>query len=105
MAPHKVWTRVGSTSDFPAEGGAAIRYGYMQLAIFHFTQPRRMYATQNMCPHKREFVLSRGSWVTSAGEPKVACPMHKKTFLAQDRRLPDGRVVFDSDIPVEGRRR
>ena len=38
---------------------AAVKYGDSQLAIFHV--PRRgYYATQQMCPHKRAFVLEHG---------------------------------------------
>jgi hypothetical protein len=33
-----------------------------------------------MCPHKKAFVLSRGILGDAAGVPKVACPLHKKTF-------------------------
>ena len=74
------WMQVGRVSDFPLEGGAAIKYGDVQIAVFHFTSRGEWYACQNMCPHKRAFVLSRGI-IGSQGEiPKVACPLHKKTF-------------------------
>jgi nitrite reductase (NADH) large subunit len=74
------WVAVGHVEDFPLEGGAAIKYGKVQLAVFRFTSRGQWYATQNMCPHKRAFVLSRGI-IGSAGEvPKVACPLHKKNF-------------------------
>jgi nitrite reductase (NADH) large subunit len=33
-----------------------------------------------MCPHKKAFVLSRGIVGDAGGVPKVACPLHKKTF-------------------------
>jgi nitrite reductase (NADH) large subunit len=74
------WVRVGSVGDFPDDGGSTIRYGYAQIAVFHFRSRGEWYATSNMCPHKREFVLSRGILGDSQGEPKVACPLHKKTF-------------------------
>lgn len=77
------WVAVGAVADFPVEGGAAIKYGKVQIAVFRFTSRGQWYATQNMCPHKRAFVLSRGI-IGSAGEvPKVACPLHKKTFSLQ----------------------
>ncbi len=33
-----------------------------------------------MCPHRGDMVLGRGLLGTQGDEPKVACPMHKKTF-------------------------
>lgn len=74
------WIRVGATSDFPKDGGAAIKYGRVQIAVFNFTSRGEWYASQNMCPHKKAFVLSRGIVGDASGVPKVACPLHKKTF-------------------------
>ncbi len=74
------WVPVGHVNDFPEEGGAAVKYGKVQIAVFRFASRGEWYASQNMCPHKRAFVLSRGI-IGSQGEiPKVACPLHKKTF-------------------------
>jgi nitrite reductase (NADH) small subunit len=33
-----------------------------------------------MCPHKQDMVLARGIIGDDKGQPKVACPQHKKTF-------------------------
>ncbi|HEY4308779.1 MAG TPA: nitrite reductase large subunit NirB [Pirellulales bacterium] len=74
------WVRVGAISDFPKDGGAAIKYGRVQIAVFNFTSRGEWYASQNMCPHKKAFVLSRGIVGDASGVPKVACPLHKKTF-------------------------
>ncbi len=74
------WVRVGSVSDFPLEGGATVKYGQSQIAVFNFASRGEWYATQNMCPHKKAFVLSRGIIGDASGEPKIACPLHKKTF-------------------------
>jgi nitrite reductase (NADH) large subunit len=74
------WVRVGAVSDFPKDGGAAIKYGRVQIAVFNFTSRGEWYASQNMCPHKKAFVLSRGIVGDVGGVPKVACPLHKKTF-------------------------
>jgi nitrite reductase (NADH) large subunit len=78
--PATSWVCVGRAEDFPLEGGAAVKYGKCQLAVFQFASRGEWYATQNMCPHKRAFVLSRGIIGDQAGVPKVACPLHKKTF-------------------------
>ncbi|MEX2113008.1 MAG: nitrite reductase large subunit NirB [Pirellulales bacterium] len=74
------WIRVGEIADFPADGGAAVKYGRVQIAVFNFTSRGEWYACQNMCPHKKAFVLSRGIVGDAGGVPKVACPQHKKTF-------------------------
>jgi nitrite reductase (NADH) large subunit len=74
------WVLVGFGDDFPIDGGATVKYGKSQIAVFNFASRGQWYATQNMCPHKKAFVLSRGIIGTADGEPKVACPLHKKTF-------------------------
>jgi nitrite reductase (NADH) large subunit len=74
------WVAVGKVGDFPRDGGATIKYGKSQIAVFNFTSRGQWFASQNMCPHRKAFVLSRGIIGDTAGEPKVACPLHKKTF-------------------------
>jgi NAD(P)H-dependent nitrite reductase large subunit/NAD(P)H-dependent nitrite reductase small subunit len=74
------WTQVGLVANFPHDGGATIKYGKTQIAVFNFASRGEWYACQNLCPHKKAFVLSRGILGDAAGEPKVACPLHKKTF-------------------------
>jgi nitrite reductase (NADH) large subunit len=94
--PHSEWVKVGKTWDFPAEGGAAVRHGRTQVAVFNFASRGEWYACQNMCPHKREFVLSRGIVGDQGGEPKVACPLHKKSFA-----LETGACLSGEDYKVE----
>ena len=78
------WVQVGTVSDFPMDGGSTIKYGKVQIAVYNFTSRGEWYATQNMCPHRKAFVMSRGMIGDAAGVPKVACPLHKKTFSLQD---------------------
>jgi nitrite reductase (NADH) large subunit len=95
------WVAVGRVADFPLEGGAAIKYGQVQIAVFHFTSRGQWYATQNMCPHKRAFVLSRGI-IGSQGEvPKVACPLHKKTFSLESGECLSGDEMSVKVFPVK----
>jgi nitrite reductase (NADH) large subunit len=91
-APERSWVLVGKVWDFPAEGGAAVKYGQTQIAVFNFASRGAWYATQNMCPHRREFVLSRGMIGDQKGTPKVACPVHKKAFA-----LDSGRCLGNED--------
>ena len=79
----RAWVMVGSDSDFPPDGGATIKYGEVQIAVFNFSSRGEWYASQQMCPHKKAFVLSRGILGDAGGTPKVACPLHKKTFSLQ----------------------
>jgi nitrite reductase (NADH) large subunit len=74
------WVLVGYADDFPIDGGATVKYGKSQIAVFNFASRGKWYATQNMCPHKKAFVLSRGIIGSADDEPKVACPLHRKTF-------------------------
>ncbi len=89
------WVHVGKTWNFPQDGGAAVKYGKTQIAVFNFASRGEWYATQNMCPHKREFALSRGLIGDAGDTPKVACPLHKKTFS-----LETGAGLSDADYSI-----
>lgn len=80
IEPPLRWVPVGYAADFPVDGGATIKYGKSQIAVFNFASRGEWYASQNMCPHKKAFVLSRGIIGSAGEEPKIACPLHKKTF-------------------------
>ena len=54
-----------------------------------------------MCPHKREFVLSRGLLGDQNGTPKVACPLHKKTFSLETGECLSGDDFRVSVFPVK----
>ncbi|KIH89775.1 hypothetical protein SPBR_00711 [Sporothrix brasiliensis 5110] len=90
------WEPLLETKHFDADGrsSAQIKRGDTQLAVFRVRG--RYYATQQMCPHKRAFVLSDGlvgeqaaaanencaSNGDSGGGSKywVSCPYHKRNF-------------------------
>ncbi len=74
------WFKAASVEAFPENGGACIKYKDEQIAVFHFKARNEWYASQNECPHKMQMILARGLIGDSCGEPKVACPYHKKTF-------------------------
>jgi NAD(P)H-dependent nitrite reductase small subunit len=82
-------------ADFPRNGGKAVRHGESQIAIFHFESRGEWYATQNTCPHRGDSVLARGLLGSQDGEPKIACPMHKKTFS-----LETGKGLSDPDFQI-----
>lgn len=76
----RVWFKAARVEDFPVNGGACVKYRDTQIAVFNFTRRNEWYACQNMCPHKMQMILSRGMIGSHEGEPKVACPFHKRTF-------------------------
>jgi nitrite reductase (NADH) large subunit len=95
------WIQVGRADDFPIDGGATVKYGKSQIAVFNFASRGEWYASQNMCPHKKAFVLSRGI-VGSAGEvPKIACPLHKKTFSLETGESLQGEEYHIKTFPVK----
>jgi len=97
----KSWIKVGEVDDFPINAAAAILYGDTQLAVFNNQKRGEWYTTQNMCPHKQAFVLSQGIVGDADGTPKVACPLHKKTFSLENGSEIDGDLqilTFDTKI-------
>jgi NAD(P)H-dependent nitrite reductase small subunit len=92
---------VGKVWDFPINGGATIKHGHAQIAVFNFASRAEWYATDNMCPHKQEFVLSRGIIGDTNGIPKVACPVHKKNFSLEDGSSLSGESYSIRTYPVK----
>jgi nitrite reductase (NAD(P)H) len=93
------WRKLATVYDLmptdDAITSAAVKHGDSQLAIFHI--PRRGYfATQQMCPHKRAFVLDHGIVGDDLdGNLYVSCPLHKRNF-----RLKDGKCLNDEDFSI-----
>jgi nitrite reductase (NADH) large subunit len=94
------WVRVASVNEVPDDGGIAVRYGDTQIALFHFPSRGEWHATQNMCPHKREMVLARGILGSQGDAPKVACPLHKKTFDLRTGACLSGESLDIATFPV-----
>jgi nitrite reductase (NADH) large subunit len=95
------WVPVGRTEDFPVDGGATVKYGQVQIAVYNFSSRGEWYATQNMCPHRKAFVLSRGILGDAQGEPKIACPLHKKTFSLRNGESLQGEDYRIRTFPVK----
>ena len=79
-AQELVWVPVAPPGAFPENGGACVKVGALQIAVFNFTRRGEWYACQNLCPHQMQMILSRGMLGSTADVPKVACPYHKSTF-------------------------
>lgn len=89
------WVSFGDASTVPDNGGATLKYGRHQIAVFNFARLGKWFACQNLCPHKREMVLSRGLLGDIEGLPKIVCPMHKKSFS-----LETGEGLSDSSFSI-----
>ncbi|MSR81818.1 MAG: nitrite reductase small subunit NirD [Candidatus Latescibacteria bacterium] len=101
MSAANQWVRVARTEDFPADTGACVKVGEMQIAVFNFSSRGEWYACQNNCPHKHDMVLSRGLLGDLSGEPQVACPQHKKTFSLQTGKNLGGEEYCIRTFPVK----
>lgn len=78
------WRPVCNLSDLErlsdAPTSVTVKYGNVQLAIWNIPG-RGLRASQNMCPHKRAFVLADGLiGEDQHGKEYVSCPLHKRNF-------------------------
>ena len=93
-------------NDSQAGSSVAVKRGDTQLAIFKVKG--KYYASQQMCPHKRAFVLSEGliGGDNKADKLWISCPMHKRNFQLNGDSAGncsnDGSVNI-ATFPVEAR--
>lgn len=78
---HWKWRKVAKLEDLrPTNAGSTsmvINYSDTQIAVFRLANGT-LYATQQLCPHRRAFVLSDGLLGdTPEGKPYISCPLHK----------------------------
>ena len=100
--PRKLsWVRIGRVDDFPPGGGAAVKYGATQIAVFRLAGGEGWRACQNMCPHKNAFVLARGITGSDGPTPKVTCPLHKKPFSLETGECLSGEPFALKVFPVQ----
>lgn len=92
----ETWIKVAKIDDIPQEGGACVKVKDEQIAIFNFTSRNEWYATENRCPHRNEMILSRGMIGDKNGEPKVACPFHKRNYS-----LISGKCISGDDYSIK----
>ena len=97
----KVWIPVAPPSAFPENGGACVKVGALQIAVFNFTRRGEWYACQNLCPHQMQMILSRGMLGSTAGVPKVACPYHKSTFSLETGECLNADLESIETYPVK----
>ena len=98
------WFAACHADDVPPDGGVCVKYKEHQIALFRFERRNEWFACQNMCPHRKQMAISRGMIGSVKGEPKVACPFHKKTFSLVDGRCmnsDEGFVISTYPVKVE----
>ncbi len=95
------WKKACTIADVPEEGGACVLLDDEQVAVFNFKSRNEWYATQNLCPHKMQMILSRGIIGSSKEEPKVACPFHKKTFSLKSGECMSGDEYTIKVYPIK----
>lgn len=98
---NNIWIYACSAEDVPENGGVCLKFGDKQIALFNFTACKQWFAVQNLCPHKNQMVLSRGILGDKDGEPKVACPFHKKTFSLISGSNLDGEDYKIETYPIK----
>ena len=93
-------------NDSHAGSSVAVKRGDTQLAIFKVKG--KYYASQQMCPHKRAFMLSDGLIGDDSKADKlwISCPVHKRNFELKGETA--GNCLTDDSLniatfPVEAR--
>lgn len=93
-------------ADTSTGSSQAVKRGDTQLAIFKVKGV--YYATQQMCPHKRAFVLSDGLIGDDVENNKlwISCPLHKRNYAlggADAGACSTDETVNIATFPVEAR--
>ena len=94
------WFAACRVEDAVENGGVCVKSGDDQIALFYFTRRNEWYATQNLCPHRKQMAISRGMIGSAGEEPKVACPFHKKTFSLQTGQCLNDEAYQIRTFPV-----
>jgi nitrite reductase (NADH) small subunit len=94
------WHLACHVDAIPADGGGCALIAGKQIAIFNFARRGEWYATDNECPHRQQMAVSRGMIGSQEGEPKVACPFHKKTFSLQSGQCLNDESYQINTFPV-----
>ena len=92
--------------DSPTGSSIAVKRGDTQLAIFKVKG--KYYASQQMCPHKRAFVLSDGLIGDDYKTDKlwISCPLHKRNYELKGEsagKCNNDESVNIATFPVEAR--
>lgn len=98
------WRKVCKYVDLEPQkdstSSAVIKYGDTQLAVWNIPG-RGLRASQNMCPHRRAFVLADGLvGEDSQGRDYVSCPLHKRNYTLSHKVEEEGGHCNDPDFQI-----
>ncbi|KAM4065359.1 pyridine nucleotide-disulfide oxidoreductase [Hirsutella rhossiliensis] len=98
------WRRVCKLSDLDRQADAptsiTVKYGHVQLAVWNIPG-RGLRAAQNMCPHRKAFVLADGLvGEDELGREYISCPLHKRNFLLGASATQGGGRCSDSAYSI-----
>jgi nitrite reductase (NADH) small subunit len=88
------WIQACLINDVLPNAGGCVKIEGRHIAVFNYNDGREWYAVDNICPHKKKSVLSKGIVGDEKGEPKVACPLHKNTFSLKTGKHLGGNEDF-----------
>jgi nitrite reductase (NADH) small subunit len=95
------WVLVCPVDDLTEGTGTCARLGGRQVAVFRLPGGE-VRAVQNICPHKAAPVIFQGLVGDKAGEAKVSCPLHKRSYSLEDGRNLTGEggtlKVFEAQV-------
>lgn len=84
-----------------APSSVVVKYGDVQIAIWSIPG-RGLVAAQNMCPHKRAFVLADGLLgEDDKGRAYVSCPMHKRNYVLASSQQQQQQQQAGGTISIE----
>jgi nitrite reductase (NAD(P)H) len=96
------WRRVCKSEDLPDKevgSSTTILISDTQIALFRLKG--KLYASQNMCGHKRQFVLSQGILSTDENnDVYISCPLHKKNYIIDTESKSKGSCKNDDSLSV-----
>lgn len=95
------WVEAAPVSEFDTDAGKAVMIDGKQIAVYYFMDQNEWYATDNNCPHRGQQALSRGMVGSEGDEPKVACPIHKKSFSLKTGKCLSGEDYAVNTYPVK----
>ena len=96
------WVKVCQSNELPdseAGSSANVLISDTQIAVYRLNG--KLFASQNMCGHKRAFVLSQGILSMDGNKNTyISCPLHKKNYIIDKASDKAGSCTNDASQSV-----